>query len=73
MPARETGGDFYDVIQLREQVRMEEVTAAAVHRGAWVRPFRDLLYVMPPYISSREEIRLLGDALVAAVEHVHGS
>lgn len=60
------------VIQLREQVRVAEVTAAAVRHGAWVRPFRDLVYVMPPYTSSAEEIRLLGAALVAAVDHVHG-
>lgn len=61
------------VIQLHEPVALAEVTAAAVRQGAWVRPFRDLLYVMPPYISSRDEIRLLGAALVSAVEHVHGS
>ncbi len=61
------------VIQLREPVAMAEVTAAAVHHGAWVRPFRDLVYVMPPYISSANDIRLLGAALVAAVAHVHGS
>ena len=60
-------------IQLHEPVRVAEVTAAAVRHGAWVRPFRDLVYVMPPYISSADEIRLLGAALVAAVEHVHGS
>ncbi|GAA1858906.1 adenosylmethionine--8-amino-7-oxononanoate transaminase [Paeniglutamicibacter psychrophenolicus] len=61
------------VIQLHEQVRVAEVTAAAVRHGAWVRPFRDLLYVMPPYISSKDEIRELGAALVVAVEHVHGA
>ena len=60
------------VIQLHEQVRVAEVTAAAVRHGAWVRPFRDLVYVMPPYTSGAEEIRLLGAALVAAVDHVHG-
>ena len=60
------------VIQLREPVRMAEVTAAAVRRGAWVRPFRDLLYVMPPYVTGSRELEQLGQAVVAAVGQVHG-
>ena len=36
------------VIALREPVRVPEVTAAAIERGVWVRPFRNLVYTMPP-------------------------
>ena len=60
------------VVQLREPVRVAEVTAAAIERGVWVRPFRDLVYTMPPYVTSDDDLALLTSALVGAVESVHG-
>ena len=60
------------VVQLREPVRVAEVTAAAIERGVWVRPFRDLVYTMPPYVTSDDDLSLLTSALVGAVESVHG-
>ena len=44
------------VVQLREPVRVAEVTAAALERGVWVRPFRDLVYTMPPYVTSDDDL-----------------
>ena len=44
------------VVQLREPVRVAEVTAAAIERGVWVRPFRDLVYTMPPYVTSDDDL-----------------
>ncbi len=60
------------VVQLREPVRVAEVTAAAIERGVWVRPFRDLVYTMPPYVTSDDDLSLLTAGLVGAVESVHG-
>jgi adenosylmethionine-8-amino-7-oxononanoate aminotransferase len=60
------------VVQLREPVRVAAVTAAAVERGVWVRPFRDLVYTMPPYVTSDDDLGLVTDALVGAVAAVHG-
>ena len=60
------------VIQLREPVRTAEVAAAAVERGVWVRPFRDLVYTMPPYVTGGRDLATLCDALVGAVAEVHG-
>ena len=60
------------VVQLREPVRVAEVTAAAIQRGVWVRPFRDLVYTMPPYVTSDDDLGLLTSGLVGAVEAVHG-
>jgi adenosylmethionine-8-amino-7-oxononanoate aminotransferase len=60
------------VVQLREPVRVAEVTAAAIRRGVWVRPFRDLVYTMPPYVTSEDEIATVTSALVGAVADVHG-
>ena len=60
------------VVHLLEPVRVAEVTAAAIERGAWVRPFRDLVYTMPPYVTSDDDLALVTSALVGAVEDVHG-
>lgn len=60
------------VIQLREPVRVAEVTAATLRRGVWVRPFRDLVYTMPPYVTGAEDLAVVCEALVGAVRDVHG-
>ncbi len=60
------------VVQLREPVRVAEVTAAAIRRGVWVRPFRDLVYTMPPYVTSEDDLATVTSALVGAVADVHG-
>ena len=60
------------VLQLREPVRVAEVTSAAIERGVWVRPFRDLVYTMPPYVTSDDDLSSITSALVGAVESVHG-
>ena len=60
------------VIQLREPVRVVAVTAAALDRGVWVRPFRDLVYTMPPYVTADGDLATLTAGLVGAVEDVHG-
>ncbi len=60
------------VVQLREPVRVAEVTAAALARGVWVRPFRDLVYTMPPFVTDDDDLALVTAALVGAVADVHG-
>ncbi|TWP37905.1 adenosylmethionine--8-amino-7-oxononanoate transaminase [Leekyejoonella antrihumi] len=60
------------VIQLHEPVDVERVIAAALRRGVWVRPFRDLVYAMPPFVSDADDIALIGRAMVEAIQEVHG-
>jgi adenosylmethionine-8-amino-7-oxononanoate aminotransferase len=59
------------VVQLAGPVDVRAVTRAALDRGVWVRPFRDLVYTMPPYVSSEDEVAAIGAAIVGAVEEVH--
>jgi adenosylmethionine-8-amino-7-oxononanoate aminotransferase len=59
------------VIELREPVQVAEVTAAALRAGVWVRPFRNLVYTMPPYVTSTEDLASISSALVSAVDQVH--
>ncbi|WUH95350.1 adenosylmethionine--8-amino-7-oxononanoate transaminase [Streptomyces sp. NBC_00433] len=44
------------VVQLDRPVDMAAATAAAVRAGVWLRPFRDLVYTMPPYVTGDEDL-----------------
>jgi adenosylmethionine-8-amino-7-oxononanoate aminotransferase len=54
------------VIELEREVDVAAATAAAVERGVWLRPFRNLIYAMPPYVIARDELAVVADAMVAA-------
>lgn len=54
------------VVQLARDVDVAAATGAAVERGVWLRPFRDLVYVMPPYVIGDEDLAVVADAVCAA-------
>ncbi|MEU1209348.1 adenosylmethionine--8-amino-7-oxononanoate transaminase [Nocardia sp. NPDC005825] len=54
------------VIELDHPVDMRAATHAAVDAGAWLRPFRNLVYAMPPFISTSEDVRRITAAMLAA-------
>ncbi len=53
------------VLQLDHPVDMVRATEVAVAEGVWLRPFRDLVYAMPPYVSSDADIAAITRAMVA--------
>lgn len=56
------------VVQLEHPVDMVSATTAAVERGVWLRPFRDLVYAMPPYVIDDEDLSAVTDAMALAVD-----
>ncbi len=56
------------VIQLDSPVDVPSVTAKAAKLGVWVRPFRDLVYAMPPYVCTDDEVDLITTAMVRSVQ-----
>jgi adenosylmethionine-8-amino-7-oxononanoate aminotransferase len=56
------------VVQLEHPVDMVSATTAAVERGVWLRPFRDLVYAMPPYVIDDEDLASVTDAMTRAVD-----
>lgn len=60
------------VVELHEPVDVVSVTRAALDRGVWVRPFRNLVYTMPPFVTTEEDLGAITSAIVGAVEEVHG-
>lgn len=55
------------VVQLAHDVDVDAATAAAIEAGAWIRPFRDLIYTMPPYVCTDDDLRTITQAVSAAV------
>jgi adenosylmethionine-8-amino-7-oxononanoate aminotransferase len=56
------------VIELDRPVDMRVATEAAVGAGAWLRPFRNLVYAMPPYISTHTDLEVITAGMLAAVK-----
>ncbi len=56
------------VVQLESSVDMRGATDAAVEAGVWLRPFRDLVYVMPPFICTADDIAQICGGVAAAVK-----
>jgi adenosylmethionine-8-amino-7-oxononanoate aminotransferase len=54
------------VIQLDGELDLAAATAAAVEQGVWLRPFRDLVYAMPPYVIGEDDLARVGAAMLAA-------
>ncbi|BAL91432.1 putative adenosylmethionine-8-amino-7-oxononanoate aminotransferase [Actinoplanes missouriensis 431] len=55
------------VVQLDHPVDMARATAAAVAEGVWLRPFRDLIYTMPPYAADDADVDRITAGITAAV------
>jgi adenosylmethionine---8-amino-7-oxononanoate aminotransferase len=54
------------VVQLDHPVDVGKATEAAIEQGVWLRPFRDLLYTMPPYVATDDEVARICAAIEAA-------
>ena len=54
------------VIETEQPVALAAATAAALENGVWLRPFRNLVYAMPPYVTTEQDLRSVARAMVAA-------
>ena len=52
------------VIECDRPVDLAVATPAALDRGVWLRPFRNLIYAMPPFICGPDEIAQITSAMV---------
>ncbi|GAA1226504.1 adenosylmethionine--8-amino-7-oxononanoate transaminase [Prauserella halophila] len=56
------------VVQLDRDVDVSAAAEAALAQGVWLRPFRDLIYTMPPYVCTDDDIATICSGIAAAVE-----
>jgi adenosylmethionine-8-amino-7-oxononanoate aminotransferase len=54
------------VIETAEPVDQQRIQAAVMAHGVWLRPFGRLVYTMPPYISTPDDIERITAAMTAA-------
>lgn len=59
------------VIEMKEPVDMSTITREFVRQGIWMRPFGKLIYTMPPYIISDEELQLLTTAIYNTINTLY--
>ncbi|MEK9683128.1 MAG: adenosylmethionine--8-amino-7-oxononanoate transaminase [Rhodospirillaceae bacterium] len=55
------------VVQVNEGSRLTELRQFFVDNSVWVRPFGDIIYLMPPFIISDEQCTALTEAVTKAV------
>lgn len=55
------------VIEMKQNVDMSVIQKQFVEEGVWVRPFGKLVYIMPPFVISPDELSRLTGALLRVV------
>jgi adenosylmethionine-8-amino-7-oxononanoate aminotransferase len=58
------------VVETREVLPMDALQDVVLQHGVWIRPFGKLVYTMPPYISTDDDIARITAAMVDAVKRV---
>lgn len=51
------------VVEFKNNIAIEKVQKALIDKGVWLRPFGKLLYTMPPYIASDNDIKTIAKAI----------
>ncbi len=55
------------VVEMEEPVNVSSIQAYFIDKGVWIRPFGNLIYLMPPYIVTQEETAKLTSAIYDAI------
>lgn len=59
------------VVELDSVIDVAKIQAFFISQNVWIRPFGKLIYLMPPYISSEEDITMLANAIYNAIAGKH--
>jgi adenosylmethionine-8-amino-7-oxononanoate aminotransferase len=56
------------VVELSQNCDIEFMTPLFLEEGVWIRPFLNLVYIMPPFIINEDELKKLTDAIYNVIE-----
>lgn len=56
------------VIEMKEPVDMAKFQAQCVDEGVWIRPFGRLVYIMPPYVISQDDLKTLCKTMLKLIK-----
>lgn len=56
------------VVEVEEEVNLEVLQKMFVDRGIWIRPFGKLIYMMPPYVITSEQLHQLTSQFCKTVQ-----
>ena len=51
------------VVQLQREPKLEPLRARFVQHGVWIRPFGDVVYLMPPFVIGTDDLAVLTTAV----------
>lgn len=55
------------VVELHQPIDLATIQREFVAKGVWIRPFGKLIYIMPPYIISKEQLTQVTSAMKAVI------
>jgi len=58
------------VVEVKQPVDMRSITAQFVKAGVWVRPFGKLIYLMPPYVINRDDLKTLTSTIANVIRQL---
>ncbi len=51
------------VVETKQYIDVQNIQKIFVEHGVWIRPFKNLIYIMPPYIITDDELNKLTEAV----------
>ncbi|HBD12636.1 MAG TPA: adenosylmethionine--8-amino-7-oxononanoate aminotransferase BioA, partial [Porticoccaceae bacterium] len=58
------------VIEMEAPVDVAAVQGKLVAQGVWLRPFGQLIYTMPPYVISQDELHRISSAIIKTIKEL---
>jgi adenosylmethionine-8-amino-7-oxononanoate aminotransferase len=59
------------VVEMKKPVNMARIQEKFVNKGVWLRPFGKLIYTMPPYIISEQDMNTITTTIVDVINDVN--